>query len=250
MWAFLNTTKGAYAEYISSSVQTLLHKPAELSWIEAAGVPETWFTAAQAMYLVGEFKPGKSILWHAGASAVSISGIQLSKAVNASNIYVTAGSQEKIDFCVKDVGATAGFNYKTQDWVSELNKVTNGHGVDVIVDFVGASYFQGNLDVAAKDGRIVNLGFLGGTKLPAGVNISPILRKRLRYEGSSLRSRDIAYQRQLRDLLLDHAMPKFREGTFKIYVERVFPFEKVIDAHLLMESNQTKGKIICTITES
>ncbi|EDN04162.1 zeta-crystallin/quinone reductase (NADPH) [Histoplasma capsulatum] len=241
---------GAYAEYISSSVQTLLHKPAELSWIEAAGIPETWFTAAQAMYLVGEFKPGKSILWHAGASAVSISGIQLSKADNASNIYVTAGSQEKIDFCVKEVGATTGFNYKTQDWVSELNKVTNGHGVDVIVDFVGASYFQRNLDVAAKDGRIVNLGFLGGTKLPAGIDISPILRKRLRYEGSSLRSRDIAYQRQLRDLLLDHAMPKFREGTFKIYVERVFPFEKVIDAHLLMESNQTKGKIICTITEN
>ncbi|KKZ61821.1 NADPH2:quinone reductase [[Emmonsia] crescens] len=240
---------GAYAEYISSSVQTLLRKPAELSWIEAAGIPETWFTAAQAMYLVGEFKPGKSILWHAGASSVSISGIQLSKADNASNIYVTASSQEKIDFCVKNVGATAGFNYKTQDWADEVKKATNGRGVDVIVDFVGANYFQGNLDAAAKDGRIVNLAFLGGTKLPAGVDISPFLRKRLRYEGSSLRSRDIAYQRQLRDLLLDHAMPKFRDGTFKVHIERVFPFEKIIDAHLLIESNQTKGKIICTITE-
>ncbi|PGH17006.1 hypothetical protein AJ79_01390 [Helicocarpus griseus UAMH5409] len=239
---------GAYAEYISCSVQTLLHKPAELSWIEAAGIPETWFTAAQAMYLVGQFEPGKSILWHAGASAVSISGIQLSKADNASNIYVTASSQEKIDFCVNKLGATAGYNYKTQDWAAELKKATNGRGVDVIIDFIGASYFQSNLDAAALDGHIVNLAFLGGTKLPAGVDISLFLRKRLRYEGSSLRSRDTSYQKRLRDILLDH-MPKFQDGSFKVYVEKVFPFEKIADAHLLMESNQTKGKIICTVGE-
>ncbi|EEH35970.2 quinone oxidoreductase [Paracoccidioides lutzii Pb01] len=240
---------GAYAEYISSSVQTLLHKPVELSWVEAAGIPETWFTAAQAMYLVAQFEPGKSILWHAGASAVSISGIQLSKADNASSIYITAGSQEKINFCVSTLGATAGFNYKTQDWAAEVKKATGGRGVDVIIDFVGASYFQGNLDAAALDGCIANLAFLGGTKLPAGVDISAFLRKRLKYEGSSLRSRDSAYQRQLRDLLLNRIMPKFKDGTFKVYIEKVFPFEKVVDAHLLLESNQTKGKIICTIGE-
>lgn len=199
------------------------------------------------MYLVGDFKPGRSILWHAGASSVSIAGIQLSRADNPSAIYVTAGSQEKIDFCVKELGATAGFNYHEQDWSKEILKATDGKGVDMIVDFIGASYFQGNLTAAAMDGHIINLGAMGGTQLPAGVDMSAFFRKRLRYEGSSLRSRDAAYQGRLRDSLADHALPKFKDGSFKIFVEKVFPFEKVVDAHKLMESNKTKGKIICNI---
>jgi len=199
------------------------------------------------MYLVGEFAPGKSILWHAGASSVSIAGIQLCKADRASAIYVTAGSQEKIDFCVNELGATAGFNYHTQDWAKEVEKATGGKGVDVIIDFIGQNYFQGNLDAAARDGRIVNLGVMSGTKLPAGVDIGAFVRKRLRFEGSSLRSRDEDYQGQLRNTLVDHALPKFKDGSFKVFIEKVFPFEKIVDAHKLMESNKTKGKIICTI---
>jgi NADPH2:quinone reductase len=227
----------------------LIHKPKELSWVQTAGIPETWITATQAMYLIGSFKKGDSILWHAGASSVSIAGIQLAKAEGASAIYVTASSQEKIDFCVKECGATAGFNYKTQNWAEEIKKVTDGKGVDVVVDFVGGTYFESNLDVAARDGRIVLLGFLGGTTLPQDkpVSIAPFLFKRLRYEGSSLRSRDEVYQGRLRDMLVEHALPKFVSGDFKIFVEKVFPWEKVVDAHKLMESNQTKGKIICTI---
>jgi NADPH2:quinone reductase len=260
---------GAYAEYISVSIGMLVHKPTELSWVEAAGIPEarkkmslvvvgssinetfgkqTWITATQAMYLVGEFTPGKSILWHAGSSSVSIAGIQLSKADNASSIYVTVGSQEKIDFCVKELGATAGFNYRTQDWATDIRNVTNNQGVDLIIDVVGATHFQGNLDVAARDGRIVELGQMSGSNLPAGVNISPILMKRLRIEGSTLRSRDEQYQKKLRDLLVEHALPKFKDGSFKVLVERVFPFERIADAHRLLESNQTKGKVICTVS--
>ncbi len=199
------------------------------------------------MYLVGEFAPKKSILWHAGASSVSIAGIQLSKADNASEIYVTAGSQEKIDFCVKELGATAGFNYHTQDWSKEVLKATNGKGVDVIIDFIGQNYFQGNLDAAARDGHIVNLGVMSGTKLPAGVDIGAFVRKRLRFEGSSLRSRDEEYQGKLRNTLADHALPKMRDGSFKIFVEKVFPMEEIVEAHKLMETNKTKGKIICTV---
>lgn len=199
------------------------------------------------MYLVGEFAPKKSILWHAGASSVSIAGIQLSKADNASEIYVTAGSQEKIDFCVKELGATAGFNYHTQDWSKEVLKATNGKGVDVIIDFIGQNYFQGNLDAAARDGHIVNLGAMSGTKLPAGVDIGDFVRKRLRFEGSSLRSRDEEYQGKLRNTLADHALPKMRDGSFKIFVEKVFPMEEIVEAHKLMETNKTKGKIICTV---
>ena len=200
------------------------------------------------MYLIGEFSPGKTILWHAGASSVSISGIQLSKGDNAGAIYVTASSQEKIDFCVKDLGATAGFNYNTQDWPKEVLAATDGKGVDIIIDFVGQSHFQGNLDAAARDGRIVNLAALSGTKLPAGVDISAFLRKRLRFEGSSLRSRDEEYQGKLRNTLVEHALPLIEQGKMNVYVEKVLPWENIVEAHELMESNKTKGKIICTIS--
>ncbi|TVY30567.1 Quinone oxidoreductase PIG3 [Lachnellula hyalina] len=237
---------GAYAEYIAVNTKMLLHKPAHLSWEEAAGVPETWITATQAMYLVGEFTRGKTVLWHAGASSVSIAGIQLSKLGGAAAIYVTASSQEKIDFCVKELGATAGFNYKTQDWSKEVLKATDGKGVDLIIDFVGQSYFQGNLDTAARDGRIVHLGAMSGTKLPAGVDIRAFVMKRVRFEGSSLRSRDPEYQGKLRDKLETY-LDKFEDGTFKIYVEKVLPWENIVEAHQLMEKNSTKGKIICTI---
>jgi NADPH:quinone reductase-like Zn-dependent oxidoreductase len=237
---------GAYAEHIAVSTRMLLHKPAHLSWEQAAGVPEVWITATQALHFVGGFEAGRRVLWHAGASGVSIAGIQLARAAGASEIYVTAGSQEKIDFCVKELGATAGFNYKTQDWAAEVVRATGGKGVDLVVDFVGPAYFQGNLDVAARDGRIVNLGFMSGTKLPAGIDMSALLIKRLRVEGSSLRSRDEEYQGRLRDKL-EESLPKFEDGTFKLYVEKVIPWENVIEAHQLMETNATKGKIICTI---
>lgn len=199
------------------------------------------------MYLVGRFKPGKSILWHAGASGVSIAGIQLSKAAQASAIYVTAGSDEKVTFCKSELGATAGFNYRSEDWVESIIKETEGKGVDTIIDYIGAGYFQGNLQAAGLDGTIVNLAFLGGIELPAGVDISHFLRKRLRYEGSTLRSREPEYQGKLRDLFVERALPGIEDKTFKVFVDRVFPMEQIAEAHRLMESNQTKGKIICTI---
>ncbi|KAH8434732.1 NAD(P)H-quinone oxidoreductase [Aspergillus melleus] len=238
---------GAYAEYIVVSTHMLIRKPVEMSWEETAGIPETWFTATQALYLIGGFKPGDSVLWHAGASSVSIAGIQLCKADGASAVYVTAGSREKIDFCVNELGASAGYNYKTQNWASEIVKDTDRRGVDLVIDFVGAAHFQGNLDVVARDARIVQLGQMSGSVLPAGTNISALLMKRIRLEGSTLRSRDLEYQRRLRDLLVEHAMPKFKDGTFRVFVERVFRLEQIADAHKLLESNCTKGKIICTV---
>ncbi|KAF7163052.1 hypothetical protein CNMCM5623_008072 [Aspergillus felis] len=242
---------GAYAEYIAVSTKMLVHKPKQLSWEEAAGVPEasfiTWITATQALFLIGEFQAGQSVLWHAGASSVSISGIQLAKAAGAKAIYATAGSQEKIDFLEKELGVTKAFNYKSQDWAAEIQKATDGAGVSLTVDFIGGTYFQGNLDVAARDGRIVLLGLLGGGELPNGASIAPLLRKRLRVEGSSLRSRDELYQRKLRDMLVSNALPKLCDKTFKVFVERVFPFEQIVQAHQLLESGATKGKIIMKI---
>ena len=241
---------GAYAEYIAVSTRMLMRKPHvddKLSWEQCAGISESWCTATQALYLVGGFEPGKSVLWHAGASGVSLAGVQLSKVGEASAVYVTAGSKEKIDFCVNEVGATKGFNYKEEDWVKGVLEATGGKGVDIVVDFVGATYFQGNLNVAGMNGRIVHLGMLGGTTLPEGVNIAPFIAKRLRFEGSTLRSRDTDYQGKLRDTLVEHAAPKMRKGEFKVFVEKVFPWEEIVQAHEFMESNKSKGKIICKI---
>ncbi len=233
------------------STKTLLHKPAFLSWEEAAGLPETWFTATQALFFVGEFcakgRPGgESVLWHAGASAVSIAGIQLSRRAGASAVYGTAGSDAKCDFIVGTLGAAAAFNYKTQDWSREVLAATGGRGVDMIIDFVGGDYVQKNLDTAARDAHIVCLGLMGGSKIK-DLDISQILRKRLRVEGSSLRSRDTEYQGRLRDRLQTY-LPDFENGSLKVFVDKVFPWEQIRDAHEYMAQNASTGKIICTIS--
>ena len=124
---------------------------------------------------------------------------------------------------------------------------TDGKGVDIIIDFVGQNYFQQNLDAVAKDGRIVHLGSLSGAILPAGVDIGAFVRKRIRFEGSSLRSRDEGYQKKLRDLFEEHALPGLRDGRLKVFIERVYPWEEVVDAQKLLEQNRTMGKVICTV---
>lgn len=236
---------GAYAEYIAVSSKMLLHKPPHLGWEQAAGIPETWITATQALHFVGRFAEGKTVLWHAGASGVSIAGIQLARKAGAAAVYATAGSKEKCDFVVGELGATAAFNYKEQDWAEEVKKATGGKGVDLVIDFVGADYFQKNLDVAARDGKVVLLGLMSGSKVK-DIDIGQILYKRLNIEGSTLRSRDENYQGQLRDKL-EQYLPLFESGEFKIYVDKVMPWEEIRKAHELMEKNATKGKIICTV---
>lgn len=237
---------GAYAEYIAVSTRMLLHKPKAMSFETCAGIPETWITATQALHLVLGFARGKSILWHAGASGVSIAGIQLSRVAGASAVYATAGTQDKCDFITSKLGATAAFNYKTQDWAEEIKSHTGGKGVDFIVDFVGGDYFQQNITVAARDGRIVLLGTLSGGKVP-NADISQILFKRLRIEGSTLRSRDVVYQGELRDKLEEY-LPDFESGKLKIFVDNVLPWEKIQEAHQHMEDAKNLGKIICTIS--
>ena len=194
------------------------------------------------MYLVGEFAPGKSILWHAGASSVSIAGIQLSLANGASEVYATTRQDQKCEFCVKQLGAKAAYNTETTDWSAKVLEATGGKGVDIIVDYIGPATFAGNLNVAARDARIVNLASLSGPKLKTGEmaepNFTAFVAKRLRIEGSSLRSRDEQYQGRLRDQLHDHALPKFKDGSFKVLIEKVFPWEQIQDAHRLMESNE------------
>jgi NADPH:quinone reductase-like Zn-dependent oxidoreductase len=203
------------------------------------------------MYLIGDFSKGKSILWHAGASGVAIAGQQLSKANGASAVYATARSDDKTDFCVKELGATAAFNTTKVDWADEVLKATGNKGVDIIIDFLGPAELSRNLRAAAKDAKIVSLACLGGPNLKPEheqPNFLSFFAKRIRFEGSGLRSRDEQYQGKLRDQMVEHALPKFKDGSFKVFIEKVLPWEKIQDAHKLMESNQTKGKLICTIS--
>ncbi|KAI2606044.1 quinone oxidoreductase putative [Hypoxylon fragiforme] len=236
---------GAYAEYIAVSSKMLLHKPASFSWEAAAGIPETWITATQALHLVGEFAAGKTALWHAGASGVSIAGIQLSRDAGATAVYATAGSDEKCRFIERELGVTKAFNYKTQDWAKEILEATGGKGVDLIVDFIGATYFQHNLTVAARDARWVVLGLMGGMKLE-NVDIGPLLFKRIRIEGSTLRSRDPDYQGRLRDKLAGY-LPHIESGKLKVFIDSVLPMEDIVKGHELLAANKTTGKIICLV---
>lgn len=237
---------GAYAEYIAVNAKMLMRKPDFLSWEQAAAIPETWITATQALHIVGGFEAGKTVLWHAGASGVSISGIQLSKDAGAAAVYATAGSKAKCDFVEDKLGVTRAFNYKEGDWAQSINEATGGKGVDLIIDFVGGSYFTKNINVAARDGKIVLLGMLGGG-MAEGVDIRPILFKRVKIEGSTLRSRDPDYQGRLRDKLETY-LPDFESGKLKVIIDTVLPWEDIQKAHQLMEENKNSGKIVCTIS--
>lgn len=245
------TYGGAYAEYVAVAPKMLLRKPDALGWDVAAGIPETWITATQALHFVGGFDGGnslrgKSVLWHAGASGVSIAGIQLSLRAGAARAFATAGSDNKCAFVERELGATA-INYRTTpDWEKEILALTDGRGVDLIVDFVGGAYVAKNFACAAKEARVVQLGLMGGPATPEPLNVGPLLFKRIRWEGSTLRARDEAYQRRLRDKLATYE-DDFVSGKLKVFVDKVYKMDDIQEAHALMEKNVTRGKIICTV---
>jgi NADPH:quinone reductase-like Zn-dependent oxidoreductase len=225
----------------------LIHKPAELSYEEAAGIPEVWLTASQALYTVAEFTPGKSVLWHVGASGVSIAGIQLSHEGGASAVYASVRKDPKGDWLENELKVNKAVNSDDSNWPTKILEATGGKGVDVVIDFIGGPALMGNLTVLAQEGRIVNLAQLGGSKIPDGADLSQFSRKGARMEASGLRRRSPEYQGKLNNQLKEHALPRFKDGRYKVYVEKVFPWERIVEAHELLESNTTKGKIICVI---
>ncbi|KAJ8661737.1 hypothetical protein O0I10_002544 [Lichtheimia ornata] len=240
---------GGYAEYAVMEEALALHKPDAISFEQAAAIPETWFTAYQALFFVAGLEKGQDVLIHAGASGVGIAAIQLAKNAGAKRIFITAGSDEKVAFC-ESLGATKGINYKKQEWAEEIAKETSNRGVDVIIDFVGKDYFEKNLGTLAVDGRMVLLAFLSGPVIEK-VNIAPMLKKRLRVEGSALRSRSLEYQSRLRDALAQHVIDEHfakSSNDYKLFIEKEFDWNDIIDAHLLMESNKTMGKIVVKVT--
>ncbi|KAI1176521.1 putative ToxD-like zinc binding oxidoreductase [Nemania sp. FL0916] len=256
---------GGYAEYVNVNERMLIRKPKELSFEQTGGLCETWFTALQALHFVGEYHPEttKSILWHAGASAVSVAGLQLSKYAHlvnsppgtesavAPNVFGTARSREKCDFIVNDLGATGAVDLlqhpDKRSWANEVRGKNGGKGVDLVIDFLGGPYLEANLDVLAIDGRVVQLGWLDGPVTSGSINIAAFLAKRARVQGSQLRSRSLEYQVRLRDFFEAHVLPGLIDGRFTHVIERVLPWSRIAEAHQLLESNKTKGKVVCIV---
>ncbi|KAH9890359.1 quinone oxidoreductase [Cubamyces lactineus] len=242
---------GAYAEFIVAPHRNLIRKPDYLSWVEAASIPEVFLTAFQALVVLAEVKKGDHVLVHAGASGVGIAAIQLARLYGATTVTATASTQEKLDMVLSlPHGATHAVNYKTQDFSEEVKKITNGKGVDVIIDFVGQSHWHKNIDSLAYDGRMTLLATLSGDQVPS-FSLRPILYKRLRIQGSTLRARSEDYQAQLvarfKKEAFHHITGSSGDGQIRTYIHKVYPWTEIQDAHREMEANNNSGKIVVEV---
>lgn len=235
---------GGYAEYAVIHEDLAMAIPGGLDLTEAAAVPEVFMTAFQAVNWIAGLRPDEWILIHAGASGVGTAAIQLAREMGAGGIIVTA-SGPKHELCTS-LGADYAVDYKTEDIAEKVKEYTRGRGVDAVIDFIAAPYFGINLEVLRTDGRMVMLAFLGGVKTDR-INLVPILAKRLRITGTTLRSRDLEYKTDLARDLQEFAWQRFEEGRIKPVIDSVYTIEQVGEAHRYMEANKNKGKIILTI---
>ncbi|KAF8644434.1 hypothetical protein AX16_008493 [Volvariella volvacea WC 439] len=242
---------GAYAEYIAVPSANLLSKPKDLSWVEAASIPENFLTAFQALVLISEIGKGNDILIHAGASGVGVAAIQLSRVYGARHVIATASTKEKLEWLLSlHNGATNVANYRTEDFSAVVKQVTDNKGVDIVIDFVGQSHWEKNIDSLAIDGRMVMLALLSGSTLPS-FNLAPILYKRLRIQGSTLRSRSLEYQAELikrfGSEVLHNITGSNGNGSIRTYIHKVYPWTEIQDAHREMEANKNSGKIVVEV---
>ena len=236
---------GGYAEYVATHEDMLIAIPADWDFKEATAIPEVFMTAFQAISYLSKFQNGETILIHAGASGVGTAAIQLAKSLGAGQIIVTA-SAPKHQIC-KDLGADVTIDYKTQNFEEVAKEVTGEKGVDVIIDFLGASYLQKNINSLAMDGRMVILAFMGGIKVD-DLNIMNFLRKRIKIMGSTLRARELSYKIQLTQDLVNFAMPKFITKELCPIIDSVYDWKDVAEAHRYMEANKNQGKIILEVS--
>ncbi|HEY6643515.1 MAG TPA: NAD(P)H-quinone oxidoreductase [Povalibacter sp.] len=234
---------GGYSEFCAVNVAQVLPVPGSLSLIEAASLPETFFTVWSNLYEFGALQRGESLLVHGGSSGIGISAIQLAKALG-STVFTTVGTADKVAFC-EQLGAQRAINYKSQDFVSEIATLTGGKGVDVILDMVGGSYVARNLQALAVEGRLVMIATQGGLK--GEIDVLRIMQRRLKITGSTLRTRDQAFKREMKQKLLQHVWPLIANGTIKPVVDQVFPMDQAGAAHAHMESSAHKGKIILQV---
>ena len=241
---------GGYAELCTAPIAQCLPVPKGLTDLEAASLPETFFTVWSNVFDRGRLQAGETLLIQGGSSGIGVTAIQLAKALGA-NVIVTAGSDEKCAACLA-LGADHAINYKTQDFKEEVKRLTDGKGVDVILDMVGGAYVAREVECLAEDGRIVIIAVQGGIK--SEFNAGLVLRKRLTITGSTLRPRPIAFKQAIAQACLKHVWPLLESGRIKPIIHSTFAAVDAADAtgsgaaraHTLMESNQHIGKIVLT----
>ena len=235
---------GGYAEYAVIPAALALPIPDRLGFEEAAAIPEVFLTAYQALYWLGELAAGDRVLIHAGASGVGTAATQLAKASGA-QVYTTAGSPEKLEAC-RAMGAEVAVNYKEGPFEPHIKEAAGRQGVQLVLDFVGAPYWEQNLNVLGLDGKLILISALGGTKVDK-LNLGMILAKRLQVKGTTLRSRSLSYKKELTQDFVRDALPLFADGRLRPVIDRVFPWTEVADAHRWMEDNRNIGKIVLTV---
>jgi NADPH2:quinone reductase len=231
---------GGYAEYCNVPAGQCLPIPENLSFIEAASLPETFFTVWSNVFDRGHLQKGESLLVHGGSSGIGVTAIQMAKALG-STVYATAGSNEKCKFCEK-LGAAKAINYKTENFADVIKQLTNNKGVDVILDMIGGDYTAPNLQLLAEDGRLVLINTMKGKDV--NVDLSIVMRKRLTITGSMLRSREISFKVAIAQNLEKNIWPLLKSGEIKPIIYKVFPADQAAAAHRLMESSEHIGKIV------
>jgi NADPH2:quinone reductase len=234
---------GGYAEYCVADEALCLPVPAGLSLLEAGGVPETYFTVYDNIFTRGRLRAGESFLVHGGSSGIGSTAIQLAKAMGAT-AYATAGSAEKCGFC-RSLGADAAINYRTEDFVDEIRRLTDKRGVDVILDMVGGPYIGRNLSILAVEGRLVQIAFLQSSRVE--IDFRPVMVRRLTLTGSTLRPRSVELKAGIAAALRKTVWPLLENGTVRPIVDATFPLEETRAAHELMESSAHQGKIMLEV---
>lgn len=232
---------GGYAEYCVAPAGSCLPWPKGYDAVRAAALPETFFTVWSNVFDRGRLRDGESFLVHGGTSGIGTTAIQLAHAMGA-RVFATAGSADKCAVC-RRLGADVAVNYREEDFVAVLKAATEGRGVDVIVDMVGGDYVDRNYELAATDGRIVQIAFLGGAKATA--NFGKLMQKRLVHTGSTLRPREAAFKATIAAALADKVWPLLAAGAVAPVIDRVLPAERAAEAHAALEADHV-GKIMLT----
>ena len=236
---------GGYAQQAAVHHQMLIDLPDSWSFAEGAAIAEVWLTAFVNLFIEGALKPGEAVMIHAGASGVGTAGIQLARESGAV-VYVTAGTQAKLDKC-RALGAELAINYKEEDFFEAVMKATGGKGVDLVLDPVGGAYLNRNLNLLKENGRLVNIGLLGGNSVE--MNLATVLGKSLRIIGSRLRSRPLAEKIAITRQFNERFWPLLEGGKLQPVIDTVFPIEEVQAAHAYVRENRNTGKVVLEISD-
>lgn len=231
---------GGYAEYCAAPAAQCLPVPQGFSMVEAAAVPETFFTVWTNVFERGRLRAGETFLVHGGASGIGTTAVMLGRAFGAT-VFATAGTAEKCAACER-LGATRAINYRTEDFVEVVRAATSGAGVDIVLDMVGGDYVSRNLEVLAVEGRLVQIAFLRGGRVE--VNLAPLMQKRLTFTGSTLRPRTPEQKGAIARALHEHVWPRFERGELRPVIHATFPLARASDAHAMLEAGEHVGKVV------